>query len=109
MKLTIKSYESRRGWRADKLSKLGSSIFSEVAAWKGEAVQSGMDVIDLGIGSPDQAPVQEIRQTLSEAVLRADSYSYPASKGSEAFRRQAAVWMKWRFGVEVDPKDEWWP
>ncbi|AIQ58938.1 aminotransferase [Paenibacillus borealis] len=93
-------------WRSDKLSHLGSSIFAEVAAWKSEARKSGLEVIDLGIGSPDRAPLPEIRQALSEAVLREDSYSYPASKGSEAFRMQAAMWMKWRFGVEVDPDEE---
>lgn len=96
----------KRKWRSDKLSHLGSSIFAEVAAWKAEARQSGIDVIDLGIGSPDQAPLPVIREALSEAVLREDSYSYPASKGSAAFRNQAAKWMKWRFGAEVDPEEE---
>ena len=97
---------SKHKWRSDKLSQLGSSIFAEVAAWKTEASQSGLDVIDLGIGSPDQAPSPVIRQALSQAVLREDSYSYPASKGSAAFRKQAAKWMKWRFNAEVDPEDE---
>ncbi len=97
---------SRQKWRSDKLSHLGSSIFSEVAGWKEEARSSGLDVIDLGIGSPDQAPVPEIRQALSAAVLREDSYSYPASKGSAEFCEQAAKWMNWRFGVEVDPEEE---
>ncbi|MEK3684799.1 aminotransferase class I/II-fold pyridoxal phosphate-dependent enzyme [Paenibacillus sp. FSL R10-2736] len=93
-------------WRSDKLSHLGSSIFAEVAAWKAEARKSGLEVIDLGIGSPDRAPLPEIRHVLSEAVLREDSYAYPASKGSEAFRKQAAKWMKWRFDAEVDPDEE---
>ncbi|MDQ0194291.1 aminotransferase class I/II-fold pyridoxal phosphate-dependent enzyme [Paenibacillus wynnii] len=93
-------------WRAEKLSHLGSSIFSEVAGWKGEAIQAGLDVIDLGIGSPDQAPALEIRQTLSAAVIRENSYSYPSSKGSLAFRKQAAAWMKKRFGVTVNAEEE---
>lgn len=97
---------SKRGWRSDKLSHLGSSIFSEVSEWKAEARRSGIEVIDLGIGSPDQAPALEIRQTLSDAVLRENSYSYPASKGSDLFRKQAAAWMKWRFNVEVDDEEE---
>ncbi|KWX78409.1 aminotransferase [Paenibacillus riograndensis] len=97
---------SKRNWRSDKLSRLGSSIFAEVAAWKGEAAKSGLDVIDLGIGSPDQAPAPEIRRVLSEAVLRENSYSYPTSKGSAAFRRQAAAWMEARFGVRIDSEDE---
>ncbi|WP_410511080.1 aminotransferase class I/II-fold pyridoxal phosphate-dependent enzyme [Paenibacillus sp. BR2-3] len=99
-------HSSKRKWRSEKLSQLGSSIFSEVAIWKGEAIQSGLDVINLGIGSPDQAPAFEIREALSAAVLRADSYSYPSSKGSFAFRKQAAAWMLKRFGVEVDAEEE---
>jgi len=97
---------SKLKWRAEKISHLGSSIFSEVAGWKGEAERKGLNVIDLGIGSPDQAPALEIRQVLSAAVLREDSYSYPASKGSLPFRRQAAAWMKARFGVTVDADTE---
>lgn len=101
------TYQGRKQkWRSDKLAHLGSSIFAEVAAWKEEARTSGIGVIDLGIGSPDQAPSPVIRHALSAAVLREDSYSYPASKGSTAFRNQAANWMKWRFGVEVDPEEE---
>lgn len=93
-------------WRSDKLAHLGSSIFAEVAAWEAEARQSGLNIIDLGIGSPDQAPLPGIRQALSDAVLRKDSYAYPSSKGSAAFRNQAARWMQWRFGAEVDPEGE---
>ncbi|AJY73634.1 aminotransferase class I/II-fold pyridoxal phosphate-dependent enzyme [Paenibacillus beijingensis] len=96
----------RRPWRSDRLSKLGSSIFAEVGQWKDEAIAGGIDVIDLGIGSPDRPPSEHVRRILSEAALRDDSYSYPASKGSAAFRAQAAAWMKHRFGVDVDPEQE---
>ncbi|MCL6604739.1 MAG: aminotransferase class I/II-fold pyridoxal phosphate-dependent enzyme [Paenibacillus sp.] len=85
---------------------MGSSIFSEVAAWKGETLKSRLDVIDLGIGSPDQPPALEIRQVLSDAVLGERGYSYPASKGGAAFRNKAAAWMKQRFGVTVDADHE---
>lgn len=96
----------RRCWRADKLSRLGSSIFAEVAAWREEAVREGRDIIDLGIGSPDKGPAPEIRRTLSEAVLREDSYSYPSSQGSPALRNAASAWMSHRFGVDADPDHE---
>ncbi|KUP23682.1 aminotransferase class I/II-fold pyridoxal phosphate-dependent enzyme [Paenibacillus sp. DMB5] len=104
--MTTSNSGSVQKWRSDKLSHLGSSIFAEVAEWKEQARKSGLGVIDLGIGSPDQAPAPEIREALSAAVLRDDSYSYPASKGSANFREQAAKWMNWRFGVEVDPEEE---
>ncbi|NIK76113.1 LL-diaminopimelate aminotransferase [Paenibacillus castaneae] len=97
---------SRMKWRADRLSQLGSSIFAEVAAWKMAAAEGGMDIIDLGIGSPDQAPSAAVRQALSDAALRSDMYAYPATKSGLPFRQHAAEWMKHRFQVEVDPANE---
>ena len=42
---------SKRSWRADKLSQIGSSIFAEVSEWKQEAFQAGRHIIDLSIGA----------------------------------------------------------
>ncbi|RCW41821.1 aminotransferase class I/II-fold pyridoxal phosphate-dependent enzyme [Paenibacillus prosopidis] len=93
-------------WRSERLSLLGSSIFAEVAAWKMAAAESGLDIIDLGIGSPDQPPSAAVRQALSEAALRSDMYAYPATRSGLPFRQHAADWMKHRFQVELDPVNE---
>jgi len=97
-----------KSWRSDKLGRLGSSIFAEVAQWKAEAAGAGLDVIDLGIGSPDRPPTESVRKALAEAVLKPDRYAYPLSQGSIAFRRKAADWLRWRFGeaAAVDPETE---
>ncbi|QYR22945.1 aminotransferase class I/II-fold pyridoxal phosphate-dependent enzyme [Paenibacillus sp. sptzw28] len=100
---------TKKIWRADRLSRLGSSIFAEVAEWKKEARALGHDVIDLSIGSPDLPPSEPVRQALSEAVLREDAYAYPSSKGSAAFMKQAAEWLSFRFGIVVDPESEMLP
>lgn len=92
--------------KANLLSQLGSSIFAEVASWKREALEKGEDVIDLGIGSPDQAPSLKVRQALSEAALRDDYYAYPALSLGLPFRTQAAFWMQHRFGVSINPLKE---
>jgi LL-diaminopimelate aminotransferase len=97
---------SQTKWRSARLSMLGSSIFAEVAAWKMAAAESGLDIIDLGIGSPDQPPSAAVRQALSEAALRSDMYAYPATRSGLPFRRHAADWMKHRFQVELDPINE---
>ncbi|MGO4694921.1 aminotransferase class I/II-fold pyridoxal phosphate-dependent enzyme [Paenibacillus sp. 2TAB26] len=97
---------SQTKWRSKRLSQLGSSIFAEVAAWKRSAVESGLDIIDLGIGNPDQPPSPAVRQALSEAALRSDMYSYPAIKSGLPFREHAAKWMQHRFNVELDAGDE---
>lgn len=92
--------------RAKLLSQLGSSIFQEVASWKRDAIASGIDVIDLGIGSPDQPPSRKVRQKLSELMLRDDMYAYPALKTGLPFRQKAAEWMKHRFGVSLNAQTE---
>jgi len=91
---------------SERLSRLGSDIFTEVAGWKKEAASLGLDVIDLGIGSPDKPPAREVRDALADAVGREDVYGYPTSEGSPAFRKAAAEWLAYRFGIDVDPADE---
>ncbi|WP_424767266.1 aminotransferase class I/II-fold pyridoxal phosphate-dependent enzyme [Paenibacillus sp. sgz302251] len=97
---------SQMKWRSERLSLLGSSIFAEVASWKMAAAASGIDIIDLGIGSPDQPPTPAVRQALSEAALRDDMYAYPATKSGLPFRQSAAAWMQHRFGVTLDPASQ---
>lgn len=96
----------KRSWKADKLGSMGSPIFSEAAGWRAEAQRAGKTVINLGIGAPDEAPAEDIRRKLSEAVLRADAYKYPGTEGTTEFRERCAAWMKFRFGAELDPESE---
>ena len=88
---------SKRSWRADKLSQIGSSIFAEVSEWKQEAFQAGRHIIDLSIG-PDRGPSEDIREVLSQEALKADNYTYPGTRGTMEFREQSAAWMRsiWR-------------
>lgn len=97
---------TEKSWRSNRLSQLGSSIFAEVADWKRTAAANGKDMIDLGIGSPDQPPTSHVRQVLSNAALREDSYAYPVIKSGIPFRQAAADWMKHRFDVTIDPEQE---
>lgn len=93
-------------WRSDRLDRLGSAIFAEVAEWKAEALRQGTDVIALDIGSPDRPPSPEIMEALSKAALRPELYRYPGTQGSAKFRETAAAWFERRFGVSLDPRGE---
>lgn len=93
-------------WRSQRLDRLGSSIFAEVAAWKREARGRGVDVISLDIGTPASPPAEEVRAALAEACLSPDNYSYPGSHGSPRFCETVARWFAHRFGVELDPQRE---
>lgn len=97
------NYKSRR---PQILNQLGSSIFTEVSDWKRAALEKGMDVIDLSIGSPDQPPSLKVRQALAEAVMDENQYAYPATSLGLPFRSQAALWMQFRFGVSINPLSE---
>jgi len=93
-------------WRADRLDRLGSAIFAEVAAWKEKARSGGTDVIALDIGSPDRPPALPVREALAAAALREDLYRYPGTEGTKRFRMAVARWYGHRFGVELDPDRE---
>lgn len=92
--------------QSDRLGKLGSAIFSEVAEWKKEARARGLELIDLGIGSPDGPPTETVIQALEEGVRTLDYYGYPTSEGSSEFRQAVAEWYAHRFGVTLDPDKE---
>ncbi|WP_240421419.1 aminotransferase class I/II-fold pyridoxal phosphate-dependent enzyme [Paenibacillus periandrae] len=89
-------------FQSQRLSLLGSAIFSEMAQWKEEVIASGLDVIDLGIGSPDQPPSERVMQAMEQAVRKPENYGYPTSEGSLAFRETVARWYQHRFGVQLD-------
>ncbi|MCP1311176.1 aminotransferase class I/II-fold pyridoxal phosphate-dependent enzyme [Paenibacillus tyrfis] len=93
-------------WESKRLAELGSAIFSEMAAWKREVTARGVDVIDLGIGSPDRAPSARVMEALTRAVNDPGLYGYPTSEGSAQFRQTVARWYAHRFGVTLDPEDE---
>ena len=89
-----------------KLEQLGSAIFAEVDEWKKEASARGLQVIDLGIGSPDLPPSPAVVEALRAATADMANYSYPSSEGLAEFREKAAEWLAWRFGASVDPQHE---
>ncbi|MEK0316377.1 aminotransferase class I/II-fold pyridoxal phosphate-dependent enzyme [Cohnella sp. 56] len=96
----------RNCWTSDRLSRLGSAIFSEVGGWKAQARASGLDVIQLDIGSPDRPPALAIRERLAQASLQPELYRYPGTDGSPPFRGKVAAWFEHRFGVALDPERE---
>ncbi|QGQ94989.1 aminotransferase class I/II-fold pyridoxal phosphate-dependent enzyme [Paenibacillus psychroresistens] len=89
-----------------RLKRLGSAIFAEIAEWKEQVRSQGMDIIDLGIGSPDQPPSPTVMKALINAVSNPQNYGYPSSEGSLLFRQTVARWYKHRFDVELNPDNE---
>lgn len=91
---------------SSRLDRMGSAVFAELAEWKREAARQGLDMIDLGIGSPDRPPSPKVMAALAAAVQNPQLYGYPSSEGGLRFRTQVARWYAYRFGVELDPERE---
>ncbi len=88
--------------RNRRLASLSGSVFAELETAKRQVLATGRDLIDLGIGSPDQPPALALRQVLSRAALQPDAYRY-AVMGTQELRAAAADWYRRRFGVVADP------
>ncbi|NBI30265.1 aminotransferase class I/II-fold pyridoxal phosphate-dependent enzyme [Chengkuizengella marina] len=91
---------------SDRLNNLGSAIFTELAEWKEQVIKSGIDVIDLGIGSPDLPPSAKVIQTLHEAIDNSNLYGYPMSEGNLDLRVTVSKWYQYRFNVVLDAHTE---
>ena len=77
-------------------------LFTEIARVKREAIERGVDVIDLGIGDPDIPTPEPIREALKRAVDRPETHRYDESaKGWDSFIDAAKGWYSREFGVEM--------
>lgn len=92
---------------SDRLTRLPPYLFTRINQLKKEAYAKKLDVIDLGMGNPDQAPPAMVIDRLCDTVKNHPStHRYPQAKGMPKFRKSIASWMQRRFGVEVDPEKE---
>ncbi len=91
---------------ADRLNRVEEYYFSrklkEIAALR----QSGVDVINLGIGSPDLAPDPSVISTLRAESLRPENHAYQSYSGIAPLREAFAAWYKKYFHVPLDPRNE---
>jgi len=93
---------------AERIAVTKPYIFQTLHEMKLEAVARGVDVIDLGVGNPDQRPDPEIIRALHEELddERVANHSYPPYAGLPEFRDAIATWYRRRFDVAVDPGKE---
>jgi LL-diaminopimelate aminotransferase len=66
----------------------------------------GVDVISLGIGSPDLAPPPHIIEAMHASALRDDTHGYAGYYGTPGLRKAIASYYEQRFGVSLDPDTE---
>jgi len=89
-----------------RIKRLPPYVFAEVNALKAAARNAGVDVIDLGMGNPDQPPPPHIVQKLTETVANPRVHRYSNSKGIPGLRKALAAYYARRFDVALDPETE---
>lgn len=89
-----------------RIKRLPPYIFSITDSLKREARARGEDIIDFGMGNPDQPTPQHIVDKLVETVQRGDTHRYSQSKGIPRLRLAICNWYKDRFDVDLDHDSE---
>ncbi|HXH71535.1 MAG TPA: alanine transaminase [Mariprofundaceae bacterium] len=89
-----------------KIQRLPPYVFGVVNKLKMELRHAGNDIIDLGMGNPDQPTPQHIVDKLVEAAQDGRNHRYSVSRGIPGLRRAICAWYKRKFDVDLDPEYE---
>jgi len=89
-----------------RIKRLPPYIFNITTELKMEARRRGEDIIDFGMGNPDQPTPKHVVDKLIEAVQNPRNHRYSASKGIYKLRLAITDWYMRRYSVELDPESE---
>lgn len=92
--------------QAKRLQVLPPYLFAEIDRIKQKLIQSGKELISLGIGDPDQPTPTFIIDKLKEEIYNPKHHQYPSYQGMKSYRQSVANWYKRRFNVDLDPENE---
>ena len=91
---------------AERIRTLPPYLFAAIDEMKRNAIERGMDIINLGVGDPDLPTPAPIIESLRRAAGDPKHHQYPSYDGMLSFRTAVAEWYKRRFAVTLDPKTE---
>ncbi len=89
-----------------RIKRLPPYVFNIVNELKAAARARGEDIIDFGMGNPDQPTPRHIVDKLVEVAQRPDTHRYSLSRGIPRLRRAIANWYQSRYDVQLDPETE---
>ena len=89
-----------------RIKRLPPYVFNIVTDLKVAARKRGEDIIDFGMGNPDQPTPKHIVDKLIEAAQNPRNHRYSASRGIYKLRLAISDWYKRRYDVDIDPETE---
>ena len=88
------------------LSKLPPYVFSVVNELKYSARRRGDDIIDFGMGNPDQPTPKHIVEKLMESSVQGKNHRYSISAGLPKLKLAISDWYKKNYNVSINPDTE---
>jgi len=89
-----------------RIKRLPPYVFNIVNELKAAARARGEDIIDFGMGNPDQPTPKHIVDKLIEVAQRSDTHRYSLSRGIPRLRRAICQWYADKYEVELDSESE---
>lgn len=91
---------------ADRTSTVQEYYFSQKLRQIDLMKKNGADIVNLGIGSPDQPPSLNTIEKLREEAGKPSSHGYQSYTGIPALRNAFSEWYKKYFNVDLNPENE---
>jgi len=89
-----------------RIKRLPPYVFNAIGELCLKARRAGEDIIDFGMGNPDEATPPHIVAKLVEAATKAPNHRYSVSRGLYKLRLAITDWYQRRYGVQLDPDSE---
>jgi alanine-synthesizing transaminase len=89
-----------------RIKRLPPYVFNAIGELCLKARRAGDDIIDFGMGNPDEATPAHIVAKLVEAAAKPANHRYSVSRGVYKLRLAICDWYRRRYGVELDPDTE---
>ena len=89
-----------------RVNKLPPYVFDEIQKLKIISRRAGEDIIDFGMGNPDQPTPESIVEKLRESVLNPSTHRYSQSKGIPRLRKAICDWYERKYKIQLDPDSE---
>lgn len=91
---------------ARRLKEIPPYVFAGIAKKAAAIAKEGHDVINLGIGAPDQPTPRHIVDAMHEAIEKPINHQYPPFGGTPDYKKAVAEWCQNRFNIKLDAENE---
>jgi alanine-synthesizing transaminase len=89
-----------------RIERLPPYVFNAIGELCLKARRAGQDIIDFGMGNPDEPTPPHIVNKLTEATAKSSNHRYSVSRGVYKLRLAICDWYKRRYRVDLDPDTE---